>query len=176
MFLFCTKGETKDEKKMRRSKQALSNEKCIEILNKNTSGVLALCGNQMEPYALPISYVYENHKIYFHCAKSGYKLDLIQENNQVSFCVIDQDVIVPEKYTTYFKSVIVFGNIHMLEDDDEKQHAIETLAIKYSPDESIQNRQEAIKKFWKALCLLELDIKDITGKQAIDLVDKRNEG
>ena len=73
-------------KKMRRSKQALSNEKCIEILNKNTSGVLALCGNQMEPYALPISYVYENHKIYFHCAKSGYKLDLIQENNQVSFC------------------------------------------------------------------------------------------
>ena len=108
MFLFCTKGETKDEK-MRRSKQALSNEKCIEILNKNTSGVLALCGNQMEPYALPISYVYENHKIYFHCAKSGYKLDLIQENNQVSFCVIDQDVIVPEKYTTYFKSVIVLA-------------------------------------------------------------------
>lgn len=148
MFLFCTKGETKDEK-MRRSKQALSNEKCIEILNKNTSGVLALCGNQMEPYALPISYVYENHKIYFHCAKSGYKLDLIQENNQVSFCVIDQDVIVPEKYTTYFKSVIVFGNIHMLEDDDEKQHAIETLAIKYSPDESIQNRQEEIKNFGK---------------------------
>lgn len=175
MFLFCTKGETKDEK-MHRSKQALSNEKCIDILNKNTSGVLALCGNQMEPYALPISYVYENHKIYFHCAKSGYKLDLIQENNQVSFCVIDQDVIVPEKYTTYFRSVIVFGNIHMLEDDDEKQHAIETLAIKYSPDESIQNRQEQIKKFWKALCLLELDIKDITGKQAIELVDKRNEG
>ena len=43
-------------------------------------------------------------------------------------------------------------------------------------DESIQNRQEEIKKFWKALCLLELDIKDITGKQAIELVDKRNEG
>ena len=100
----------------------------------------------------------------------------MKENNQVSFCVIDQDVIVPEKYTTYFRSVIVFGNIHMLEDDDEKQHAIETLAIKYSPDESIQNRQEEIKKFWKALCLLELDIKDITGKQAIELVDKRNEG
>ena len=163
-------------KKMRRSKQALSNEKCIEILNKNTSGVLALCGNQMEPYALPISYVYEDQKIYFHCSKSGYKLDLMKENNQVSFCVIDQDVIVPEKYTTYFRSVIVFGNIHMLEDDDEKQHAIETLAIKYSPDESIQNRQEEIKKIWKALCLLELDIKDITGKQAIELVDKRNEG
>ena len=157
---------------MRRKKQSLSKEECIDVLEKGTSGVLALCGNQMEPYALPISYVYENQKIYFHCAKSGYKLDLIQENNQVSFCVIDQDVIVPEKYTTYFKSVIVFGNIRMLEDDKEKQHAIETLAIKYSPDESIQSRQEEIEKYWKTLCLLELDIKEMTGKQAIELVDK----
>lgn len=157
-------------KKMRRSKQALSNEKCIEILNKNTSGVLALCGNQMEPYALPISYVYENHKIYFHCAKSGYKLDLIQENNQVSFCVIDQDVIVPEKYTTYFCSVIVSGNMRVIKDDDKKRYVIETLASKYSPAESRQSHQEEIEKFWKTLCILELDIKEITGKQAIELV------
>ncbi len=157
---------------MRRKKQSLSKEECIDVLEKGTSGVLALCGNQMEPYALPISYVYENQKIYFHCAKKGYKLDLIQENSHVSFCVIDQDVVVPEKYTTYFKSVIVFGNIRMLEDDKEKQHAIETLAIKYSPDESIQSRQEEIEKYWKTLCLLELDIKEMTGKQAIELVDK----
>lgn len=157
-------------KEMRRSRQALSNEECIEILKRGTSGVLSLCGNDKEPYGVPLSYVYDDQKIYFHCATSGYKLDLIKENSKASFCVIDQDHIVPEKYTSYFRSVIVLGNMRIIENDEEKRHAIETLAIKYSPTESEQNRQEEIDRFWKALCMLELDIKEITGKQAKELV------
>ena len=45
----------------------------------------------------------------FTCAVSGHKLDIIAKQNKVSFCIIDKDTIVPEKYTTYFRSVIVFG-------------------------------------------------------------------
>ena len=157
-------------KQMRRKRQALSNEECIEILNRGTSCVLSLCGNAKEPYGVPLSYVYNDQKIYFHCAKSGYKLDLIEENEKASFCVIDQDNIVPEEYTTYFCSVIVSGNMRVIKDDDEKRYVIETLASKYSPAESRQSHQEEIEKFWKTLCILELDIKEITGKQAIELV------
>ena len=55
-------------REMRRKKQVLSNEENIEILQKGTSGVLALLGDNDYPYAVPISYVYDNSKIYSTCA------------------------------------------------------------------------------------------------------------
>ena len=95
---------------MRRFKQALSPEECRAVLERGTSGVLALSGDGGWPYAVPLSYVYADGKIYFHSAKSGHKVDAIRSCPRASFCVIDQDHIVPEEYTTYFRSVIAFGN------------------------------------------------------------------
>ena len=96
-------------REMRRKKQQMSGDACDELLFRGTSGVLALSGDDGYPYAVPISYVYDGEKIYFHCAKSGHKLDAIKRNPKASFCVIGQDQIVPEEYTTYFRSVIAFG-------------------------------------------------------------------
>ena len=87
-------------REMRRFKQLLPQETAIEILNRNTSGTLALIGDNDYPYAVPISYVYIDGKLYFHSAKSGHKIDAIIKHEKASFCVIDQDHIVPEKYTT----------------------------------------------------------------------------
>ena len=66
---------------MRRFKQQLSKEECEEILNNCKSGVLAVIGDSGYPYAVPLSYVYFNDKIYFHCAKEGHKVDAIANNN-----------------------------------------------------------------------------------------------
>ncbi len=90
-------------REIRRKRQALSKEEISSVLYRGTSGVLALAGDDNYPYAVPISYVYDGEKIYFHCAKSGHKLDAIQRNEKVSFCVIDQDKIVPDEYTSYFR-------------------------------------------------------------------------
>lgn len=94
---------------------------------------MAVSGDDDYPYAIPISYVYDDTKLYFHSAKSGHKLDAIKRNSKVSFCVIDQDQVVPEEYTSYFRSVILFGKMRILEDEQEKRSAIEMLAIKYAP-------------------------------------------
>ena len=75
--------------------------------------VLALLGDNDYPYAVPISYVYDDGKVYFHSAKSGHKIDAIQRTAKASFCVIDEDLVVPEEYTTYFRSVIAFGRIRL---------------------------------------------------------------
>ena len=69
-------------------------------------------------------------KLYFHCAKSGHKLDAVRRNPKASFCVVDQDLIVPERYTTYYRSVIAFGVMRILEDDGEKRAAVEKLGVK----------------------------------------------
>ena len=160
-------------RELRRKKQALSQEECSDILNRGTSGVLALAGDDDYPYAVPISYVYDGEKLYFHSAKSGHKLDAIRRSPKASFCVIDKDQIVPEEYTTYFRSVIVFGRIRILEEDGEKRSAIEKLALKYAPDDTMENRQAAIEKEWKPLCMLELTPEHLSGKEAIELTRQR---
>ena len=96
---------------MRRKKQALDPAACGAILQAGTSGVLALSGADGQPYAVPLSYVYHAGKIYFHCAKAGRKLDLLDQNPRASFCVIGQDRVAPAKYTTLYRSVIVFGTV-----------------------------------------------------------------
>ncbi len=156
-------------REMRRKKQMLSIEECIEILNKGTSGVLALLGDHNYPYAIPISYVYCNSKLYFHGAKSGHKIDAINKCSKASFCVIDQDNIIPEEYTTYYRSVIAFGNIHIMENEIEIKKAMEDLAKKYSPADNETGRNAEIEKEWKHLCMMEFSIEHLSGKEAIEL-------
>lgn len=157
---------------MRRKQQQLTTEDCITILKKNTSGTLAITEDDTYPYAVPLSYVYDEGRIFFHSAKSGHKIEALKRNQMVSFCVIDQDQIVAESFTTYFRSVIAFGRIRILQDDTEKLLAIQRLAAKYSPAESPERTQAEIQKSWNALCLLEMTIDHLTGKEAIELVRK----
>lgn len=158
---------------MRRKRQELSREDTAAILERRASGVLALAEEGGFPYAVPLSYVYTGDKLYFHCAKSGHKLELIRQNLKASFCVVDQDQIVPEEYTTYFRSAIVFGELRVMEDGPEKRAAIEALAAKYDPEGPADGRQKEIDREWGALCVLEMKISHMTGKEAIELVRAR---
>ena len=157
-------------REMRRKNQALSMEESAAVLTRGTSGVLALSGDNGYPYAVPISYVYDGARIYFHCAKAGYKLDAIKRDNKASFCVIDKDEVIPEEYTTNFRSVIVFGTIRAIQDEQEKREAIEKLALKYAPEDTAVRRKSAIDREWEPLCMLEMTIEHLTGKEAIELV------
>ena len=157
---------------MRRKKQALSPAACDAILQTGTSGVLALSGADGQPYAVPLSYVYHEGKVYFHCARAGHKLDLLNQNPKVSFCVIGQDQVVPEKYTTYYRSVILFGTVRRLTAGEEKRAAILALARRYSPDEPAEKVDAEIARYWDALCMLELTPDHITGKECIELVGR----
>ena len=160
-------------REMRRSKQRLPREVAVEILERNTSGVLALSGDEGYPYAVPMSYVYAEGKIYFHSAKNGHKIDAIQRNEKASFCVIDQDQIVPEKYTTFFRSVIVFGRLRLVEDMEEMRRIAATLAMKYSADFK-EGIPKEINASIRNMAILELTIDHITAKEAIELIKQRN--
>ena len=160
-------------REMRRNKQMLSIDECIEILNRGTSGVLALSGDHGYPYAVPVSYVYCDSKLYFHSAKSGHKIDAIKKYSKASFCVIDQDNIIPEKYTTSFRSVIAFGKIHIIENETDIKKTIENLAKKYYPDDNEIRRNAEIEREWKLLCMIEFSVEHLSGKEAIELVRAR---
>ncbi len=163
-------------REMRRNRQALSPEECTAILEKGTSGVLALAGDDGYPYAVPMSYVFHKGAIYMHSAGEGHKIDAIRREKKASFCVIGQDQVVPEQYTSYFRSVIAFGTVRILEDPREKKEALEALALKYAPMDSPENRRRAMEGSGASLCMLELSVAHMTGKEAIELArNKKSE-
>ena len=158
---------------MRRHRQQLSREECERILGRCTSGVLALTGDGGYPYAVPLSYVYADGAIIFHSAVEGHKVDAIRRDSRCSFCVIEQDEIKPAEFTTYFRSVIAFGRIQILEDDNEKVQALRLLGSRYSPGDE-HGLQREIDKSLDHVLLLRLDIEHMSGKEAIELVKARN--
>ncbi len=160
-----------DFREMRRKRQMLGNEECIRILQIATSGTLALMGDNDYPYAVPISFVYSEDKIYFHSALNGHKVDAIRNHDKASFCVIGNDDVVPEKYTTFFRSVIAFGRIHIVEDEVERTAAACLLGNKYNPGDDL-SLQEELKKGLSHMLVIRLDIEHLTGKEAIELTRK----
>ena len=106
-------------REIRRKKQLLPEETAVEMLQRNTSGTLALLGDDDYPYAVPLSFIYLNGKLYFHSAKNGHKIDAVRNYEKASFCVIDRDQIVPEKFTTHYRSVIAFGKVRLIEEVEE---------------------------------------------------------
>ena len=157
------------KREMRRIKQLLPEEKTAEIMERNTAGVLAVKDDEGYPYAVPISYVYADGKVYMHSAKEGHKVDAGKNYDKASFCVIDKDQIVPEEYTTYFRSAIAFGKVRLIEEGEEKQRAIELLGRKYNPN-GTEDLQRTIEKEDPRFVIIALDIEHMTGKEAIELV------
>ena len=153
---------------IRRAGQALSHEECIAVLKRGTSGILAVAGDGGYPYAVPLSYVYADGCLYFHCARSGHKLDAIARCPKVSFCVIDQDQVVPEKFTTYYRSVIAFGTARVIPEEAEAYGALEALAARFCPDNEAGVQQEIASSFSR-LYMVEITIEHLSGKQAAEL-------
>jgi len=139
-------------RKMRRQAQDLSPADCAEILEKGSSGVLAVSDGGGYPYAVPLSYVYADGRIIFHSAPEGHKIDALKNCPKASFCVIGTDEVIPEKYTTKYKSVIVFGTARIIADKDEK-----TSPPAYLEKNTIRATRQVLKRKLKTaltVCLL----------------------
>ena len=159
---------------MRRVRQELPTEESLKILENSTAGVLAVLGDEDYPYAVPLSFVYHEGKIYFHSAKEGHKLDALKRSAKVSFCVIDRDEIVPEEYTTYFRSVIAFGQAEIVTDPEEQKNALLWLAEKYYPADSPAHRMEHATGMESShTAVIRLIIEHCTGKEAKELMGQR---
>ena len=163
-------------REMRRKKQELSRADSEALLQKGQCGVLALSGDEGYPYAVPISYVFADGKLYFHSALTGHKIDAVRANDKASFCVIDQNELHPESFTTYFRSVIAFGRARILEDDGEKRAALMRIAEKYGSEGDAEGLQKEVDITLARACLMELTIEHLTGKQAVELAKRAQNG
>lgn len=149
-------------RELRKKKRELSKEDTIKVLKEGREGVLSTISENGYPYGIAVNYVYHNNCIYFHCANKGHKLDNISQNNKVSFFVSSNITIIPQDFTTHYKSAVVFGRA-FITTDDEKRNAIIAIGEKYSHP----HMEEGLKYIDKAintLTIVKIEIDHLTGK------------
>lgn len=157
---------------MRRAKQALIEQECISVLEACEWGVLALHGDDGYPYTVPVNYVYHNGEIVFHSARDGHKVDAIARNPKASFCVVSESELIPERYATGYRSVIVFGQMRKMEDQDERSEALVALVEALAGGEPEASKRAEIDSCWLRdnVEMFALTPEHISGKQALSFI------
>lgn len=150
-------------RKMRRFKQQLTNEECIELLKNEKRGVLSVIGDNGYPYGIPLNHYYaEDGKLYFHGAKEGHKLDSVKACDKVCYTVFDKGYRREGEWALNVKSVVVFGRMSLVSDDEKAKEICTQLCKKFTDDEEYLEYE--LKNSFSRVQCLELTPEHITGK------------
>ncbi len=152
-------------RKMRRERQALTEEECISLLRTETRGVLSVLGDDGYPYGFPINHYYDESdgRLYFHGGNVGHHLDAIRRDPRVSFCVFGQDERPEGEWAYYVKSVVVFGKAHIIEDLDRTIEVSRALCKKFpAPQEYVDYE---VEKAGRRTTCFYVEIEHFTGKR-----------
>lgn len=133
-----------------------------QLMKKATVCHLALMDDD-EPYAVPVSYGYEERAIYFHSALEGRKVDIIKRNNKVSFSIVIDEGIEFDghKCKVRYKSVSGTGTARVLEDNLEKTKALKTIMW-----QCVGSEYSFEEERLSTTLVIRIDIDDVHGKQA----------
>lgn len=149
-------------KEMRRKDRKIDLADAKDLLTTCEYGIMSTADEVNQPYGIPVNYVYQNGSIYFHCAKSGHKLDNIKENSKVSFCVVGKTKVLPSEFATEYESAVAFGVASEIQ-GSERNDALIAILEKYSP-EFITQGKRYIEQKDKATTVIKIDINHMTGK------------
>ena len=159
-------------RELRRKKQLLSEQETLRVLEEGKTGIVGVLGDDGYPYTVPINYVSLEDKIYFHSAKKGHKVDALAKEPKVSMTVVEKDDVVSREFTTYFRSIQLFGKAYVVEDEAERNVAFRALCEKFSGAD-MDRYDEIMSKEAAAAAIVRIDIEHITGKESMELVNQR---
>ena len=150
-------------REMRRFKQSLPQSECEEILLQEKRGVLSLIGDDGYPYGVPIDFLYEasERKIYFHSARLGHKVDAMNRCEKVCFTVFEKGE-QREDWSYYVRSVIAFGRVKEVVDEDRKFAKCKAFAMKYYPSEA--EVDEEMRRDFARVAIFEIEVEHLSGK------------
>lgn len=171
---------------MRRKDREMNAEFGIDIIDKSIYGVLSMIDENNEPYGIPLSIVRDEDYLYFHSARDGRKVKILENNPNVNVTFVGE-VKVPENYTkeelneivdeeakaalltsyvftTEYESAVVNGKVTLVESDEERMKAIKLICEKYTP-EKMDYFNIAIKSGIEGINIYKIEIEEITAKR-----------
>jgi hypothetical protein len=149
-------------KPVRRKDREIEASEAFNLLSTCRYGFLSTVDKDGQPYGVPMNYAYKNNSIYFHCAWSGHKIENIETNPKVSFCVVGNTNVLPDEFSIKYESAMAFGIASEVE-GEERSQALLLLLEKYSPD-FIEEGKNYIAQKDKATKVIKIEIDHISGK------------
>lgn len=120
---------------VRRQDRLMDEARAIELLSTSEYGVLSMVDKDGIAYGVPLNYVWDGkNSIFIHCAPVGRKLEALEKNPNVSFCIVGDVKLLPGKFTTEYESVVLKGVAHIHLSPEERMAALLKLVDKLSPD------------------------------------------
>lgn len=152
-------------KMMRRVDRKMEDGAAFELLKNGEYGILSTCGEENQPYGVPVSYVVIDNSIYIHCAMVGSKIDNINANSKVSFTVVGKTKVLQDKFSTEYESVIVMGTASIASEDERTEPLLEFIN-KYS-HEFLKEGREYVERAKNKTNIIKIKIESITGKHRV---------
>jgi uncharacterized protein len=132
-------------------------------------GRLTTIGPDGYPYCVPLLYVLMDGQLFMHgTAARGHLRTNVENNTKVCF-----ETDSPEEVFDYgrfecdtglaYRSIVVFGQIRIVDDVPTKQRFCETLMVKYGKPDT--GRPKGFFPRLMEICVYALTIERITGKQ-----------
>ncbi|MDD3050341.1 MAG: pyridoxamine 5'-phosphate oxidase family protein [Candidatus Cloacimonetes bacterium] len=149
---------------VRRQDRLLEETKARSLLKNGEFGVMSVLCKKNGVYGFPINYVWdEDYYIYLHCAPEGKKLRCIDENINVSFCIVGRTNVIPDKFTTEYESIILECTAERGLSDDERMSALSLFLDKYCPNDKEMGMKYASSSFQRTE-IIRLKITKWSGK------------
>lgn len=154
-----------DNKTVRRQDRLLPEDEAKSLLEKGEYGVLSVISENGLPYGVPLSYAWDGWDvIYLHSAPEGRKISALAKSGNTSFCVVGKTKVIPEKFSTFYESIILVCKARTGLSHEEKKKALMLLVDKYSPDHPEKGARYADAAV-KGTEIIRLDIVEWSGKK-----------
>jgi nitroimidazol reductase NimA-like FMN-containing flavoprotein (pyridoxamine 5'-phosphate oxidase superfamily) len=155
---------------MRKNEREITDQKeLMEILKQGKLATISMC-RENEPYIVVLNYGYDEDKnsLYFHCAKSGLKINFIKENPKVCGTIIEDFGYIMDECEQKYRSVVFWGEMFFIEELEEKKQGIDVLInhLEKNP-EKVKEKSIKSEQTYDDVAILRLDIKELTGKKKI---------
>ena len=158
----------------RRADRSMADDAAIEAyLLKAAFGFIATSVED-EPYVVPRLFWYDNasRRIYFHSAREGRTRRNVERNPRVCFSAGELGRLSPAdtagKFSAEYASVVVFGRVRFLEEEEEKRRGLQGLLDKYFPQlEPGQDYRPITNEEIDITAVYAIDIEGWSGKQKV---------
>lgn len=151
-----------------RTDRAITDRSEISGIIRNGKYITIGMSRNDEPYVVTMNYGYDEsaNALYFHCSPRGHKMEFILANPFVCGSVIADKGYVMNECAHEYASVIIRGTMSVVEDLEQKKHAMNVLLnhLEENPD-IVRERSLKDESKYVSLGILRLSIEETTGKK-----------
>lgn len=154
---------------MRRKEREIIDQEKIDAVIRDCDCCRLGLADGISPYIVPLNFGYERREgkavFYFHTAREGRKIDLIEKNGYAGFELDTHHKVNTHEtacgHSFRFQSVIGAGKVSIVSDRQERLWALELIMRRHTGQKDWKFDEKAVG----AVSIIRLDVEEMTGKE-----------